>query len=403
MKKTQVKAGPKMRRPLSRNEPPELESPKSYKRRQNRFPMHEELGEVPLFYNTVDSSDFPFGNFLHKEYGIPPSNVNVEDMYLMDKEFIPYLRANIAGGDVPIFMKSEFDNKKEYIGPYVYHLTEMKALLSLYPRKNWLPLDQTRMGFALWYTDRSLIEDFLLDIKKFVVKKPRGKENNISLIIQKGPELDTQEYTVSIGKLDIALNYGEDFIPAYDKIVARLNKKKDKGIVLLHGIPGTGKTSLIKHLAKRVRKEILFVPPIMAESICSPSFIPFLMDHTDSVLIIEDAERILRDRGADMGTQGVSNILNLSDGILGDCLNIQVIATFNTDLKAVDQALLRKGRLIVEHEFKKLSVEQSNKLLEHLGKDFVAKEPMTLTDIYNLDEEVFKTKAERRAVGFNAR
>jgi len=127
--------------------------------------------------------------------------------------------------------------------------------------------------------------------------------------------------------------------------------------------------------------------------------IPFLIDNSDSILFIEDAERVITDRNTG-GTAGVSNILNITDGILSDMLNIQIVATFNMDKKKIDEALLRKGRLIAEHKFDKLSIEESNKLVNHLKiKDFVATKPMTLTEIYNVNEEEFKSE-EKTKIGF---
>ena len=40
---------------------------------------------------------------------------------------------------------------------------------------------------------------------------------------------------------DLALHYGHSFVPTHEKIMKSLNKKESKGIVLLHGIPGSGK------------------------------------------------------------------------------------------------------------------------------------------------------------------
>jgi ATP-dependent 26S proteasome regulatory subunit len=192
--------------------------------------------------------------------------------------------------------------------------------------------------------------------------------------------------------MDLALNYGEEFLKVHNVIIDRLNKPNDKGIILLHGDPGTGKTSYIKYLTKLVKeKEILFIPPSMAEMLSEPSFIPFLMDHRNTVLIIEDAERVISDREGNGSPTGVSNILNLTDGILGDCLNIQVIATFNMKKERIDQALLRKGRLIAEHKFEHLSIDDTNKLLKHLGKDHEVNEGMSLADIYNIEVELYKT------------
>jgi ATP-dependent 26S proteasome regulatory subunit len=65
----------------------------------------------------------------------------------------------------------------------------------------------------------------------------------------------------------------------------------------------------------------------------------------------------------------------------------------------IDQALLRKGRLIAEHKFSKLSVEESNNLLKHLEKDHEVSESMSLADIYNIDIELIRT-ANKSKIGF---
>ena len=227
-------------------------------------------------------------------------------------------------------------------------------------------------------------------METFVRTKKRA---NIHLVKSEHGHLDTEEYDLIIPPVDLELNYGESFKIIHDTIVDRLNRKNDKGIILLHGQHGTGKTSYIKYLTSLVAdKDILFIPPSMAEMLSDPSMIPFLMDHRDSILIIEDAERVIGDReSGNVSSAGVSNVLNLTDGILGDCLSIQIIATFNMRKENIDKALLRKGRLIAEHKFEKLTLEETNKLLKHLNKDMVVKEGMTLADIYNVDVEVHKT------------
>jgi ATP-dependent 26S proteasome regulatory subunit len=129
---------------------------------------------------------------------------------------------------------------------------------------------------------------------------------------------------------------------------------------------------------------------------------PFLIENSNSVLFIEDAERVITDRQTG-GANGVSNILNITDGILSDILNIQIVATFNMDKAKIDSALLRKGRLIAEHKFDALPIEDSNNLLKHLGKDANASKPMTLTEIYNVEEEEFKSADKYSPIGFNTR
>jgi ATP-dependent 26S proteasome regulatory subunit len=144
------------------------------------------------------------------------------------------------------------------------------------------------------------------------------------------------------------------------------------------------------------KKKVIFVPPFLTESITSPEFVPFLAQNSDSILVIEDAERVVSDRGSGQGSSiGVSNILNMTDGILGDVMNIQIIASFNMHRNKIDSALLRKGRLIAEHKFSKLTDKETNKLLKHIGKDHEVTDGMTLADIYNIDVELFKTTNKR--------
>ena len=130
---------------------------------------------------------------------------------------------------------------------------------------------------------------------------------------------------------------------------------------MLHGLPGTGKTTYIRHLATLIKKQLIFVPFEVAHRISSPDFISFMIDHKESVLIIEDAESLLKTR-EDGENLSVASLLNLSDGLLSDALHMQLVCTFNTNISRVDKALLRKGRAIARYEFKPLSIEKSTRL-----------------------------------------
>jgi hypothetical protein len=231
-----------------------------------------------------------------------------------------------------------------------------------------------------------------IDFTKIKEFERRKKKSNISLVKSEMGHLDLEDYDLFVPPMDLELNYGTSFTKIHDVIVDKLNQPNGKGIILLHGDPGTGKTSYIKYLTSLVKeKDILFIPPSMAEMLSEPSIIPFLMDHKNSILIIEDAERVIADREGNGSPAGVSNILNLTDGILGDCLSIQIVATFNMKREKIDSALLRKGRLIAEHKFENLPIDETNKLLKYLNKEHTATESMSLADIYNIDVEVFKT------------
>lgn len=184
--------------------------------------------------------------------------------------------------------------------------------------------------------------------------------------------------------VNLQMNYGEKFLSVHEKLISFLTTDK-VGLCLLFGSPGTGKSSYIKHLLGLLKKRVIYVPPHLINSIAEPSFLPFLISYPDSVLIIEDAEEIITHRRDNVNSAGVANLLNLTDGILGDAVKMQIICTFNTDLKNIDPALKRKGRLALSHKFDKLGTDDANKLLKQLGKLHVTNEPMSLGDIYNVD------------------
>jgi hypothetical protein len=137
----------------------------------------------------------------------------------------------------------------------------------------------------------------------------------------------------------------------------------------------------------------------MAGAITNPDLISILIGNPNSIFVIEDAENIVVDRESE-GYSPVSALLNISDGLLSDCLNIQIICSFNTDISKVDSALLRKGRLIAKYEFKELEVPKAQQLSDKLGYDSVMMSPMTLTSIYNQNETDFFHRLNRRKVGF---
>lgn len=233
------------------------------------------------------------------------------------------------------------------------------------------------------HTEPEKVQGILSEIGRF---KPRmGKIPKLFLIGHSTRGLEVKPMVIDRQKLSIADHYNDDFQPVHQTIINRLRKKKDKGLVLLHGEPGTGKTSYIRHLISQVRKPVIFMPPNMARHVASPDLIDLLIEHPDSVLVIEDAEQIVTSREID-GNSPVSGLLNLCDGLLSDCMRIQVICSFNTGLSRIDPALLRRGRLIARYEFGKLSVGKAEALARKLGHTEPVTEAMTLASIYHSEE-----------------
>ena len=224
--------------------------------------------------------------------------------------------------------------------------------------------------------------------------------SNISLLVSGDKGISTKSMEFKRYQISLETNYNDDFLSIHSVIQSRLSKDHDKGLVLLHGKPGTGKTSYVRYLISQLKKEVIFLTTELAKAITQPGLISILIDNPNSVLVIEDAENLLLARGSEQASP-VSALLNIADGLLADCLNIQVICSFNTDISRIDSALLRKGRLIAKYEFKELTTQKAQKLFETLGSDFVATSPMTLADIYNQTQLDFTQSQAPRKIGFS--
>ena len=258
--------------------------------------------------------------------------------------------------------------------------------------------NQSHVKFLFRKTDILKVNEIIEGIKKFKKRKSKAIPT-MSLLVHTTSGIDTKSLKIKKPKLNITDNYNDDFLQIHQSIIKRLAKKDDKGLVLLHGKPGTGKTSYIRYLISILKKEVIFLPPNMASAITNPELISILIDNPNSVFVIEDAENIIMDREKD-GNSPVSALLNISDGLLADCLNIQIICSFNTDISKIDSALMRKGRLIAKYEFKELLTDKARQLSKKLGFKTQIEEPMTLASIYNQTEQEFQNNNIRPSIGF---
>ena len=258
-------------------------------------------------------------------------------------------------------------------------------------------------SISIFYSERSELDKAL---QHFETHKTDNKNNIFLITGTAGDGFMLREFSTKLPSkaedFDLELNYEDDFIKKHKTILKRLNTSNDTGLVILNGKPGTGKTTYIKYLTTLLDKKIIFVPPSMAEGITAPNFLPFLLENKNCILVMEDAEKVVGTRDSSDTNNGVSNILNMTDGILGDCLSIQIIATLNTTKEKIDPALLRKGRLIADYEFKELPVDKAKKIFEKLNMKVNVTTPLTLTEIYNYDEEdhLKSAAAHTKRMGF---
>ncbi len=302
---------------------------------------------------------------------------------------LKHIKNEYANAITGIFQNAKFDRKKKM--PQ-YHLT-----IILLNDNCMVELGGDYCEILHTHEDYAMANTLVKEVSRFK-RREKKKEFEINLVGRDSYGFELKSMEIKKTKLKLALYYEDDFLEVDRIIQSRLAKKEDKGIVLLHGLPGTGKTTYLRYLIGRLKKKVLFLSPAIAGNIMNPDFMELLIDNPSCVLIIEDAENIIMDRRMS-NDSSVSNLLNISDGLLADFLNVQVICTFNHPLSMVDNALMRKGRLIAKYEFGELSVAKGQKLSDHLGFDTTITRPMTIAEIANQHEkEPQKEKVE--VIGF---
>lgn len=264
-----------------------------------------------------------------------------------------------------------FENKRQLNNHYLI----LREQILVHVEQKQVKLLNTNPDGEIFQSIQNLISQFQT-IKK---KKPE-----ICVIISNAGYLTTKKIKFKKPEIDFQDNYGDDFLPVHDKAMNLLKKVKDSGLFLFHGKPGTGKSTYLRYLIKSINKKTIFISPKMAGNLDSIEITKLLLENKNCILVIEDAEGLVVSRNHEHNSN-LSTILNLTDGILGESLGIQIIATFNTNLKNIDSALMRKGRLKLAYEFTELPAEKASKIISKQGVEVVINHPMTLAEAYNYD------------------
>lgn len=224
-------------------------------------------------------------------------------------------------------------------------------------------------------------------------------KNQIGVLVKSNYGFKITYNDIKHDPIDFDTMYNSDFKEISKSVVNHVGKDSNKGIIILHGLPGTGKTNYLRWLTGQTERKMVFIPTTLIGSLTDPVFMEFLLYSPGLTFIIEDAEDSLIERVGNRNSV-VSNILNLTDGLLGDVLKCQFICTFNTEIDKIDKALLRPGRLLVSYEFKKLTLDVANRYSDSVGGIKIDKE-LTLSELININD--MPTKSEptvKRSIGF---
>jgi hypothetical protein len=207
-----------------------------------------------------------------------------------------------------------------------------------------------------------------------------NKLSTIALSSTSGLEIepiDMSEFDLDNFSLYYAKQTGKDI----NKLIKEI-KKSNKGLSILHGERGTGKTSVINYLASKLDRIVIFIPNNMIEhTINNPEFRKFLKRYSKPVIIIDDCEMLFHEYFT-KSNMFSNNLLQMVDGFLSDSMEVNIIAIFNVeDEDEIDHSLLESNNLIRVIEFDYLSTEEAKELSEYLGNNKQYKNKTSVLDI----------------------
>ena len=372
-----------------------------------------------LFENFNSHTDDYLGAMFINLFGITPLCYRI--FYDNDSEKLIYRSCIEAFEDIKFSLNFKIDSRKIVLNylKFVNDNNDPNYRIFCYSQHEYLLLANTESSGLLMNitlddsndSSENFEEIFTNNIDwayNFISKFVEKAENKINIdfgivSLNMNNALYTSYYDYKPIDIDIDKNYNDDFKKPYDKICELIEEEEKSHLMLFYGDPGTGKSSIIKHLiGKYPDKNFIFMDGSLLASTSQDKLMGYFLDNPDTIFILEDCEKILMNR-EHYNNQIMPVLLNLTDGIISDVLSIKFICTFNTSLSNIDPALRRKGRMSLKYEFKKLSKEKCQAIVDSSDKfkeKFIVNEDMSLADLYNIDDENDYSKKNTKKIGF---
>ena len=181
---------------------------------------------------------------------------------------------------------------------------------------------------------------------------------------------------------DIRANYSRPVAQAIDRLNASELAGAHGRLILLHGPPGTGKTTALRALAEGWKAQCHFEYVLDPERLLGEAnyLLSVMLGIEDDplpgqldsalpyrLLILEDCDELIRSDAKKSAGQSLARLLNLTDGILGQGVNLLMAITTNEPLARLHPAVVRPGRCLAQIEVGRLTPAEARAWLDAEG------------------------------------
>lgn len=230
------------------------------------------------------------------------------------------------------------------------------------------------------------IDEFISGLDSFQLSEDEmdsESEQNVFTITlgQTGLELDPIE-EVNLDFDNIECHYNDEVMKQINKLSKKI-KKSNKGLSIIHGERGTGKTSLIHYMNQKIKdKKIIFIPPTFFDStINHPDFKSFLKKNKNSIIFLDDCEIYFSELYSKSNIF-TNNLLQLVDGFDSDQLGVNLILILNCEKESdIDPHLIESNNLLDIVRTTKLEKSKIQELCKLLEKKCKFKSDTKLIDV----------------------
>lgn len=223
-------------------------------------------------------------------------------------------------------------------------------------------------------------------------------------------------------------NYSSKIEKALSYLIEDFKPTTGGQLIIFSGKPGTGKTYSLRAMLRAWKDwctaEYILDPDVLFGSNGAGYLAQLVLRNTSDeyhdeelpeledaeskkwrLLILEDGGELLTSDAKDRTGQGLSRLLNIVDGLIGQGLRILILITTNEDFERLHPAVARDGRCVANVKFKEFAYEDAGAWASNHGLKLptVVKE-YSLAELYSLKSESQKDWGDehnpKRRVGF---